>query len=241
MDFCYVWLRRLVDSRGSLFEEASTRSPDELTCNATLDRGREHFVQGLSAVFKRMALALKPGAPLVFTYHHNKVEAYYPVAVAILDSGLTCSASLPCPAEMGGSIHISGTKSSIVDTIFVCRSNGSVPRRWIAGTTETLADLVRDDLKQLRVGGLHPTRGDIRCIIYGHLTRLATWRLRQAWNTDCPFSRKLQLVSEEITDLGGLEAVEGCLSFDLEGLPALRGRSLQEEGEVFGETDEISF
>ena len=241
MDFCYVWLRQLVAPEGTLFEEASTRSPNELTRNATLDRGLHHFVQGLSAVFKRMAAALKPGAPLAFTYHHNRIDAYYPVAVAILDSGLTCSASLPCPAEMGGSIHISGTKSSIVDTIFVCRSTGSVPRRWIAGTTGTLADLVRDDLEKLRVGGLHPTRGDIRCVIYGHLTRLATWRLRQAWNTDCPFSRKLQLVSEEITDLGGLEDVEGCLSSDLEGLPTLRGRSLQEEGEVFGESDEISF
>ena len=48
--------------------------------------------------------------------------------MAILDAGLTCSASLPCPAEMGGSIHIHGTASSIVDTVFVCRDRGTTAR-----------------------------------------------------------------------------------------------------------------
>ena len=84
----------------------------------TQSRGLDHFTEGLAAVYSRMARALKPDAPLAFTYHHNKLEAYSAVGVAILDSGLTGSASLPCPAEMGSSIHIHGTASSIVDTVF---------------------------------------------------------------------------------------------------------------------------
>ena len=63
-----------------------------------------------------MARPLKPGAPSHSPFHHNKLGAYYAVGVAILDAGLTCTATLPCPAEMGGSIHIHGTGSSIVDT-----------------------------------------------------------------------------------------------------------------------------
>ncbi|MFH1092061.1 MAG: hypothetical protein V1742_10885 [Pseudomonadota bacterium] len=105
MDFCYVWLRRLIRYTNSGFNKPSTRNPQELTGNEDMGRGLEHFTEGLSAVFQRMARALKPGAPLAFTYHHNYLRAYYPIAVAILDSGLTCSASLPCPAEMGASIH----------------------------------------------------------------------------------------------------------------------------------------
>ena len=128
MDFCYVWLRRLVGADHAVFQQASTRHHDELTENTSMGRGVAHFTEGLSAVFQRMARALKPGAPLAFTYHHNQIEAYYPLAVAILDASLTCSASLPCPAEMGGSIHINGTGSSVVDTVFVCRSTGSIPR-----------------------------------------------------------------------------------------------------------------
>lgn len=44
-----------------------------------------------------------------------------PIIVAILDAGLTCTATLASPAEMTASLHINGTGSSTVDTIFVCR------------------------------------------------------------------------------------------------------------------------
>lgn len=241
MDFCYVWLRRLVNEKNSAFGRASTRNHNELTRNVTLDRGLHHFAKGLSNVFKRMASALKPGAPLVFTYHHNQLETYFPLATAILESGLTCSASLPCPAEMGGSIHISGTSSSIVDTVFVCRSTGLVPRRWIVGTPDALANLIREDLEQLRVGGLRPTRGDIRCIIYGHLIRLSIWRLRPAWDSRHTLSHKLKLIADDVSDFGGLEAVEKCLIRDPDEYPNLRRTLLREEAVAFGEYDEIPF
>jgi hypothetical protein len=179
MDFCYVWLRRLVGNGAGGFDRVSTRSADELTGNITQGKGLTHFTKGLANVYRRMAEALKPGAPLVFTYHHNKLEAYQPIGVAVLDAGLTCSASFPCPAEMGGSIHIHGTASSIVDTVFVCRKAGSTPRSWLFKSAEELAAIVTGDLAQLREGGLKPTAGDIRCIVYGHLARMTIWDLRE--------------------------------------------------------------
>ena len=109
MDFCYVWLRSLVGRDTPSFQSESTRNADELTGNVTMDRGLIHFTAGLSQVFCRMATALKHGSPLAFTYHHNTLEAYHPIAVALLDAGLTCTASIPCPAEMGASIHINNT------------------------------------------------------------------------------------------------------------------------------------
>ncbi len=48
MDFCYVWLRRLISDPGPIFEPASTRNAEELTGNQTMDRGYAHFTQGLS-------------------------------------------------------------------------------------------------------------------------------------------------------------------------------------------------
>ena len=157
MDFCYVWLRRLAGNATEGFSRASTRSRDELTGNVTQDRGLTHFTEGLSSVYSRMAEALKPGAPLVFTYHHNKLDAYCAVGVAILDAGLVCSASLPCPAEMGGSIHIHGTASSIMDTVFVCRSSGQTPGRWLFDTPERLVEIAGDDLAHLASTGRTPT------------------------------------------------------------------------------------
>ncbi len=240
MDFCYVWLRKLVDDPA--FKHHTTRDRQELTGNVTMERGLDHFTEGLSIVFQKMAKALKPGHPLAFTYHHNTLEAYYPIAVAMLDSGLVCSASLPCPAEMGASIHISGTGSSIVDTVFVCRSTGSVPAQWLAKTAGALADLVIDDVSKLREAGLKETRGDVRCIIYGHLIRLAVWDLRHGWDKTKPTKEKTGAIAAKIQVFGGLQAVEESLSEGMMQPALVRTSAVREETKKYGASDdEISF
>ena len=242
MDFCYVWLRRLAGKNHDAFHVASTRNLNELTGNVTLERGLSHFAQGLSEVFCRMAIALNPGAPLIFTYHHNSLDAYYPIAVSILDAGLTCSASIPCPAEMGASIHINGTTSSILDTIFVCRSEGKVPRRWIVDCPEGIASLVLDNMKDLRAAKVKLTHGDIRCIIFGHLVRLAVWKLRQSWDWRKQLTERLDAVANCITELGNLQSIQEYLGQDL-SLVSSHQRAMVREGEAVYESsdDEISF
>jgi adenine-specific DNA methylase len=207
MDFCYVWLRRLVGEEVEGFDRLSTRATEELTGNVTRSRGLVYFTEGLAKAYSSMAAALKPGAPLAFTYHHNKLEAYYAVGVAVLDAGLTCSASLPCPAEMGGSIHIHGTSSSIVDTVFVCREKGEVSRTWLFDTPDELASIVTTDLAQLLETGREPTRGDTRCIIFGHLTRMAIWNLRANWDSNLPTNEKLEHFKRAVAALPDPEAL----------------------------------
>jgi adenine-specific DNA methylase len=242
MDFCYVWLRRLMGQNDPTFKPSSTRHPDELTGNVTMERGIDHFTQGLSMVFERMAKALKPGAPFVFTYHHNKLDAYYPIAVALLDAGLTCSVSIPCPAEMGASIHINGTASSIIDTIFVCRVHGRVSRSLIVVSPQELADLVHSDLEKLREGNVKPTQGDIRCITYGHLIRLAVWSLRISWEKEKTTSEKLDILARHLNVFGGIEAVQKHLTMDFGVAPLFRHAMARDVAEPYqvGE-DEISF
>jgi putative DNA methylase len=207
MDFCYVWLQRLVGKESEGFDRVSTRALEELTGNMTQGRDLEHFTEGLSAVYTNMANALKPGGPLVFTYHHNTLDAYRAIGVAILDANLVCYATLPCPAEMGGSIHIHGTGSSIVDTVFVCRTEGSqVPQNLFSSTAE-LIPLVMDELEQLRAAGMKPTAGDIRCITYGHAVRMAIWKLRIEWQADKTTKEKITLFAQTITAFGDLDSV----------------------------------
>ena len=212
MDFCYVWLRRLVKNEPEAFGNPSTRNPQELTGNEDMGRGLDHFAQGLSHVFQQMAKALKPGAPLAFTYHHNDFAAYNPIAVAILDAGLTCSASLPCPAEMGASIHINGTGSSIIDTVFVCRSTGTVPRKWVADSIDGVAEIVKEDLAKLRAGNVKPTTGDMRCIAYGHLIRMAIWNLRKTWDKNANINARLSAVSSWLLRFGGWTEIKKRLA-----------------------------
>jgi adenine-specific DNA methylase len=242
MDFCYVWLRRLMGQKDPIFKSASTRHPDELTGNVTMERGFDHFTQGLSSVFQQMASALRPDAPFVFTYHHNRLDAYYPIAVALLDAGLICSASIPCPAEMAASIHINGTTSSIIDTIFVCRLHGKVSRSLIVSSPKEVADLVHLDLERLREGNVKPTRGDIRCITYGHLIRLAVWNLRISWEKEKAVSEKLDILARHLNMFGGFEAVQKHLTMDFDVAPLFRHAMAREGAELYEVSkDEISF
>jgi len=202
MDFCFMWLRKLVGSESEGFGRKSTRAADELTVNVTEGRDLASFTKGLARVYSVMARALKPGAPLAFTYHHNRVEAYHAIGVAILDAGLTCSASLPCPAEMGGSIHIHNTASSIIDTVFVCRTNGEVRRGHLITSFADIVRIVRGDIAQLRIAGVKVTPGDIRCIIFGHLTRMAVWNLRTRWDEGDAVDVKLLQFARAFETLG---------------------------------------
>lgn len=243
MDFCYVWLRRLVGSDEKAFSAESTRNAEELTGNITLQRGIARFTEGVSQVFRRMATALKPGAPLAFTFHHNALTAYESVAVAILDAGLTCSATLPSPAEMGGSIHIAGTDSSIIDSIFVCRSTGKVKRSTLSSDAVALSELVNRDLEQLQAGGVTVTRGDCRCIAAGHLSRLAIWHLRNTWQRELPVLSRLAVVSEWMKSFGGLDHV--LRQFDarsrLVGDKAAARIKEEPPGEWNGDAEFVSF
>ena len=211
MQFCYVWLRKLMGGEFPGLELDTTRHADELTGNATAKRDIEHFAEGLATVYKRMAAALKPGAPLVFTYHHNQQIAYLAAAMGILDAGLTCSASLPCPAEMGGSIHIHGTGSSIVDTVFVCRDRGTTPRDLLFENAGQLARLLRRELAELSTAGMKPTAGDIRCIAFGHITRMAIWSLRPEWEATRPTAAKLESIRIAMDALATVDEVRAAL------------------------------
>ena len=238
MDFCYVWLKKLIGREFPAFRKKTTRTPDELTGNVDMGRNLAHFTEGISAVYRKMAAALKPGAPLVFTYHHNTIEAYYPIAISILDAGLTCSASIPCPAEMGASIHINGTGSSIIDTVFVCRKTGVMRRKWLADTPAELAAIVEEDLRQLRAGNVKPTRGDIKCIIYGHIIRLATWSLRKRWNTNRELPDRLSEVEHWIQSFGGWLDVEKCMASEQKlNSDENSVYSVNEKNAVYGDDD----
>ena len=202
MDYCFAWLQRLAATDDEGFNRTSTRSSRELTGNATEARGLSHFAEGLSAAWTRAADALKPGAPLAFTFHHNRVKAYSAVGVAILDPGFVCTAALPCPAEMSGSIHIHGTTSSIVDTVFVCRPAGAAFSHELPNSEEDLSTQIAQERSELRAAGWKATYGDIRCMLLGHLTRLAVNELHSQWNRSLPTERRLGLVEEVLRRFG---------------------------------------
>jgi adenine-specific DNA methylase len=204
MDFCFVWLRKLLagdDVRA--FQRESTRSASELTGNMTLKRGLGEFTDGLSKVFIQMAFGMKESAPLAFTYHHNDPLAYAPLAVAILDAGLTCTAVLPAPAEMAASLHIAGTNSSILDSIFVCRKREYV-RRYedeIPTRPDTIEALVEQDVSAMADADYKCTMGDILCLRAGHIAAKAIQKLADEWNSEDLLADRLGRVGELMSSI----------------------------------------
>jgi adenine-specific DNA methylase len=218
MDFCFAWLKLGLASDFPSFTKLSTRSADELTGNETLGRGLEHFTEGLSRVFQHYAGALKPHAPFVFTYHHNDPNAYLPVVVAILDAGLDCTATLPVAAEMSASLHISGTGSSILDSVFVCREklspsmNCPVPLTHLA---RALEDQLKKDARAMFTGGVRVTIGDLRCLLAGHIARLTVNSLRGTWNPTKPLSERMAESGRALQELSTASEIQSLAAIAL--------------------------
>ena len=214
IDFNYVWLRQALQSEFPEFVPPTTRSPYELTGNVTLGRGIEHFTEGLSAVFCHYAAALKPGAPFVFTYHHNDPAAYVPVVVAILDAGLDCTATLPVAAEMSASLHILGTKSSVLDSVFVCRQT-STAHQAPADIQETL----EQDAALMAAAEVKLSQGDIRCLASGHAARVAINGLRDGWDSGATLLDRMTRAEERLVELGRDLELDSIPRRVLEALP----------------------
>jgi len=195
MDFCYVWLRLALEREFATFKMPTTKALEELTGNEVMGRGLDHFARGLSRIFCHYAEALKPGAPFVFTFHHNEPTAYIPIVVSVLDAGLDCTATLPAPAEMGASLHIAGTKSSVLDSVFVCR------KTKIGVRPESVQDKLIADLAALQKAGLRVTEGDVRCLLAGHVARAAINRLRSKWETGASLQERMGLAGLMIAKL----------------------------------------
>jgi adenine-specific DNA methylase len=205
--------------------------------NETEERGIEHFTLGLSRIVANLSQALKPGRPFAFTYHHNEVQAYLPIAVSLLDSALVCTATLPCPAEMGASIHISGTKSSVIDTIFICRTTGEIKESDFQVIPAALERLLKRDIADLDEGGHQVTSGDARCILLGHMTRLAIWHLRDTWQASDSVNRKLEHVKETLNRIYPLDTLSTIIQSVLAQpvpLPLFAYSPLKEEQEPYG-------
>jgi hypothetical protein len=195
MDFCYVWLRLGLKDRHLQFRGETTRSASELTGNVTMGRDLAHFTAGLSSIYAHYAAALKVGAPFVFTYHHNELSAYAPLVVAVLDAGMVCTAVLPAPGEMSASLHINGTGSSILDSVFVCRRGAW---QWVSPpVTEEIQALLVNDCAEMQAGGVHVSAGDVRCLANGRLTQLAVGALRADWDPD----REIEVRLAQATDM----------------------------------------
>ncbi|HXH33031.1 MAG TPA: hypothetical protein VNJ54_01310 [Plantibacter sp.] len=209
MNFCYVWLRRLAPDT-PFFDIPSTKTDDDAVGSIGGDPvDIVEFTRRLSSVFENATRALKPGAPFCFTYHHNELEAYAPVAVACLDAGLVPTAVFGCPSEMRSSTHIHQRNASTVDTLFVLRKppTGASARRDL----DDVDGGVRRHLAAIRRAGLRPTEADRECLRSGQITARAIYELTDGWSQSLDAADRFALVVKTLRRVAGLPEREAEL------------------------------
>ena len=90
--------------------------------------------------------------------------------------------------------------------------------KLISDFAQDIAEMVMADVAKLRSGEIKPTQGDVRCIIYGHIIRLAVWNLKKKWDLKIPTADKINIVKIKIENLGGLIGIQELLSESFERL-----------------------
>ena len=112
----------------------------------------------------------------------------------------------------------------------------------MAETPATLAKVVAEDLSLLQQGQVKPTQGDTRCIVFGHLIRLAVWSLRDGWRADRSTLDRMAKVEKWAKGFGGAEAVLKALGDTFTLSSPRQHWTLSEGGPPYKtRTDEISF
>ncbi len=204
MDFCYAWLRQLMPDT-AFFQSRSSKSDDEVTGNVTGGRGIDAFAESLSGVYCAATHALRPGAPFVFTYHHNDLHSYAALIVAVLDAALTPITTIVCPSEMRGSIHINNSDSSRVDTVFVLRKP---PTPVVGDLGLPVNERLTKHVENLVAAGLKVTNGDRRCIRHGLLAEDTIRALASGWNSSAPIASRMATARETLVDLSTAAGVD---------------------------------
>jgi hypothetical protein len=84
-------------------------------------------------------------------------------------------------------------------------------RKWLTDLPDEVARIVEKDLELLRAGNVKPTPGDIRCITFGHLVRLAIWSLRLQWKKTEPTTTRIARVKDWLQHFGNWTEIEKCM------------------------------
>ena len=78
--------------------------------------------------------------------------------------------------------------------MFVCRKHDQAKRI----VQPDLATRIESDEEALRRAGVEVSAGDHRCILFGHLTRLAVQKLSSKWESAATAQVKLKLVADAL-------------------------------------------
>jgi len=94
------------------------------------------------------------------------------------------------------------------------------------------------------MAGLTPTAGDARCLLFGHLIRLAVWQLRSTWRNDLRVQGKLEQVRTALQRIYPLDLLHRLVAQTLSSLSdvdLLASMRVKEVQAIYDPDDETPF
>jgi adenine-specific DNA methylase len=152
-DFFYVWQRLALREAYQEFRPVLVPKDREVVKNPKHGKDGSFYEEGLRRVFSECRRVLKDDGLLVFTFHHQALEAWVNVLRAVLDAGFCVTAAYPVHSEMTRSVHIQGNRAIACDVIVACRGRREHrPARWstIEGEIRARAHQTLEGLKRSR-------------------------------------------------------------------------------------------
>jgi hypothetical protein len=77
---------------------------------------------------------------------------------------------------------------------------------------------------------MKPTAGDIRCMAFGHLTRMAIWRLKPTWNPGLTTLEKFAVLRKTMNGIATADSV-------LKRLEKIKVPAAAESGSLFDQDE----
>jgi putative DNA methylase len=124
-NFFYVWLRSYLHH--PYFTTKHVPTQQEAIVNAGMDKGEQEYEALLSSVFRESARVLKKQGKLIFTFHHTKWRAWWPVFKAITTAGFQVVDYFPVMSEYKVNPHIRNKQALDMDIVLICAKKQSSP------------------------------------------------------------------------------------------------------------------
>ncbi len=159
-DFFYVWLKRVLgDLYPDLFLTPLTPKNDEIVAYSNVNKrfkdGKEFFEEMLKKSFQEIYRVLKPNGITTIVYAYKTTEGWETVINAILDSGLTVTASWPLSTEMKGRLRAQNSASLASSIYIVARKINKKEFGWLKEIKEELINYVPIKLDKLWEEGIY--------------------------------------------------------------------------------------
>lgn len=166
-DYFYVWLRECLKDDYDEFQPELVPKAREIVANDKTGKNEEFFIEALGNVFSECYRVLAPEGEMVFTYHHNKNEAWSVILDAIIESGFTVTGAYPVQSETDNNMHITDLDNTEYDILIFCNKEETDEEITLSELREDLYFEVQDMIEEERERHSNLSPADLGVVLRG--------------------------------------------------------------------------